>query len=305
MNENKNAKVLGGIAPFGYRWHKGILAVDETEAPVRRLIYELFLKHRRKKTVARILNDLGHRTRKGATFYDITVERLLRDATAKGTWLVNKREVEVEAIVSKDVWERANTILVGTKPAKQSVQLFTGIAYCECGGRMVVPSNTVKYVCIDCRHKIPCDDLETIFHSQLERYVGTESEGLFEHWRYVNLKGKRILVEQICDRIVVGKASIQIDFGYLPEGRLLQSAAEIEISVEGLAPPEKNIVTPTIDRPPLGQKEAAEFLNMSTMTLYRRRKAGKIGYFQDGLHIKYSKETHLLPYLAEREKKKA
>lgn len=120
---------LGGVAPFGYRWEKRTLVPDPDEAPIRRLIFELYLEHGAKKTVARVLNEAGHRTRRGSEFSDTTIDRLLRDPTAKGWRCANRSRgrggdtsattkpesewawIAVEPIVRPEVWERANRML--------------------------------------------------------------------------------------------------------------------------------------------------------------------------------------------------
>ena len=64
----KLGKNLGGQSVFGYKWENNRLVINETEAPVRKLVYELFLKHKRKKTTANELNKMGYRTRAGTLF---------------------------------------------------------------------------------------------------------------------------------------------------------------------------------------------------------------------------------------------
>lgn len=232
----KLGKPLGGAAPFGYRWQDRTLIIDSNEAPVRRLMYELYLRHRRKKTVARLLNEAGHRTRGGGRFTDTTVDRLLRDPIAKGQrranytksfgtkkhWVLKPEDewvfTEVEAIVPAEVWQRCNQILEMQKQqprfsAKKPVQLFAGLAYCHCGAKLYVPSNTPKYVCFTCRNKIPARDLETVYHEQLKnfflspeevmRYVGKADEVLREKQALLeSLIGKQKQLKRDMDKLM-------------------------------------------------------------------------------------------------------
>jgi site-specific DNA recombinase len=186
----KLGKPLGGAAPYGYRWEGKQLVVHPMEAPVRRLTYDLFLQHRRFKTVARLLNEKGYRTRRGMRFTDSTVERFLEDPVAKGkrrmnyTTVVDAKKnwefkpedqwvwVDVEPIISEETWDQVQTVLKQRQAkhrpiARRPVQLFAAITHCACGGKMKVPSNSPKYICQKCHNKIPIADLEAIFATQL------------------------------------------------------------------------------------------------------------------------------------------
>ncbi len=213
-------KPLGGAAPFGYQWKNRELVPDPDEAPIRRRMYELFLEHKRKKTVARLLNDAGFRTRNGSKFTDTTVDRLIRDPSAKGLRRANytksqgdkkhwslKPESEwvltpIEAILPEELWTQCNAILEerksGRKPGRKPVQLFAGIVYCACGQKMYVPSNTPKYVCQKCRNKIPTEDLEAVFHEQLKEFVlsPTDLEGYVAEADHV-ISEKAALLERL------------------------------------------------------------------------------------------------------------
>ena len=190
----KLGKSTGGQAPFGYRWVDNQLELDPEEAPIRKLMMELYLTHKRKNKVARILNERGYRTRRGGKFSETSVNRLLRDPIAKGLrranytkslgkgkqWVSKPQEewvfVPAPAIVSEEVWEEANKILdqfsfTRKKKPRSVSHLFSGHIYCHCGGKMYVPYKMKKYVCHKCRNKMVIIDMEEIFHEQLQEYI--------------------------------------------------------------------------------------------------------------------------------------
>jgi len=194
-------KFTGGMASYGYKIVNAKIEINKEEAPIRALMYDLFLEHRRRSTVAKILNEKGYRTRKDKKWSDMTVTRLLRNSDAKGMRKSNYRGKATEdnptgikpssewiytpcpVIVDEEVWEAVNAILREqeeksnqTKPLNQRVHLFTGFLYCHNDHKMAIQSKTNKYSCPKCKVRIDKDDLEEIFKTRLEQFTISEEE---------------------------------------------------------------------------------------------------------------------------------
>ncbi len=194
-------KFTGGMASYGYKIKDAQLVINEEEAPVRKLIYDLFIEHKRRSTVARTLNERGYRTRNGKNWSDVTVSRLLKNSDAKGirksnykgkstpenpSGLKPKSEwiyTPCPVIISEEKWEACNAILreqesksKQTKPLNQRVHLFTGYLHCHNGHRMGIQTKTNKYSCPKCKVRIDKDDLEEIFKTRLEQFIISEEE---------------------------------------------------------------------------------------------------------------------------------
>ena len=190
----KMGKSLGGQAPYGYTWVNKVLELDTDEAPVRKYMFELFKKHKRKKTVCRILNEEGYRTRKGSHFSTATLTRLLTDTIAKGKrrmyyteslgngkqWKMKPKDQwvfhDVPPIVSDGLFDEVQDIIeeqtrTRKKPRQRFVKPFTGFLYCEdCNEKMVYRTQITKYTCPKCFLKITKDDLENIFLGELKSH---------------------------------------------------------------------------------------------------------------------------------------
>lgn len=193
-------KNLGGTACLGYKWENKQFVVDGKYAPVRKLIYELFLKLRRKNAVATHLNNNGYRTQKGKKFSDTTIMQLLRDPTAKGERRVNyskraadgKKQVlkppsewhifPCPALVPTEVWDECNRILdesliKNKKPGPRPKHLLAGYVECaDCERKMYVFHRTLlpTYRCPGCSNRIPAPDIEEIYRDQLKTFLLTE-----------------------------------------------------------------------------------------------------------------------------------
>lgn len=195
-------KIAGGQVAYGYTIVNGRIEIDENEAPIRKLMYELFLQYRRRKTVAEELNKRGYTTRKGAKWSGTTVKRLLINPDAKGMHVANywdytdgygvlkikpKEEwiiTEIPPIVSEELWDSVNAIMneqqdnnrMHGKPLNQSVHLFTSYLYCHNGHKMSIQSKALSYSCSKCKIKINSKDMESIFHSRLTQFTLSDEE---------------------------------------------------------------------------------------------------------------------------------
>lgn len=197
----KLGKSLGGPMSLGYKWENKQVVIDEAHAPTRKLIYDMFLKLKRKKAVARYLNDNGYRTREGRKFSDTTIKQLIQDPTAKGLrranycmkdpvkkYFVMKPEsewvwVQCPAIVSAETWDECNRILnesllKNKRPGPTVKHLLAGYVHCEqCGKKMYVHHMTKApvYRCAPCGIRIQTQDLEEIYHDQLKAFLLTDT----------------------------------------------------------------------------------------------------------------------------------
>lgn len=94
LSRATNGKWNGGKVPFGYRYDKEAqeFIIDEAEARVVKLMYDLYDKQRSLLAVSKELNDRGYRSRKGAKWSPVTVGNLMRSPFYIGVLRYNYRD---------------------------------------------------------------------------------------------------------------------------------------------------------------------------------------------------------------------
>lgn len=167
-------------------------------------MYDLFIEHQRKKTVADILNAEGHRTKSGAMFSGQTIGRLLADKRVTGV------PGDVDAIIGREVFEKCQAILQGQKSktiSRKPRHVFAGLTFCNCGGKMFVRSSSNKYTCTDCKDKIYISDLDAVFSEQLRSQKNTQLQELARKWPTLSLDDKISVVSIATKRVDIDKTS--------------------------------------------------------------------------------------------------
>lgn len=240
-------KLLNRSVPYGYKVVDKQMVLHPEEALIRRQAYELFAQHRRKQTVATMLNDKGYRTRKGRKWKWTQINDILSDPSAKGVYFFNRQKrvgswksvpkpeaewgrIDCEPIVSVQLWMEVNQILEEQrkswkKPGRLPAQVFSKLIWCACGGKMYARSDSPKYLCRDCNAKIAIADLEEVFRRDLKNRFANGSK-MAAHIVHAeqNLKDKEALIAAHQQAIQKIEAEMQ---------NMLRLSAEGQITPQG------------------------------------------------------------------------
>lgn len=187
--------------------------------------------------MARLLNEAGYRTRNGSAFTDTTVDRLLRDPTAKGM----RRANYTRSTGEKKKWilkiaaylAEADATLAGKNELLLSLESEDGKLRTEreklyrlyqadqlspesFGERDRPLEARLRQIETE-RPRLQGEiDFMKIQHLSSAEIV-SEARDLYSRWGDLAFEEKRRIVETIVDRIVVGKGEINFDLCYLPE----------------------------------------------------------------------------------------
>jgi site-specific DNA recombinase len=203
---------LGGQAPYGYRLNRdtALLEPNETEAPVARLIFDLYTKKRLgARGVANYLSNHGYRSRPGQLWSHVSVLNVLRNPAYVGK--IAFRDVQYDAphaaLIEADVFAKAQRLLrqrgedASTRRSNTTDFLLSGLVVCATCGRRYVGTaahgrNTRYryYTCfsrnrhgrLGCRSDVLRADLldQAVLESLLATYADTEVvSAAIERWR--------------------------------------------------------------------------------------------------------------------------
>jgi len=112
---------LGAPQVFGYVYSDSDFTVNEGEAATVRSIFDLFLAGKSLNAIAKHLNESGAATKKGGSWYPVTVSKIIANGRYAGLaqWDGIEQQGEHPAIISKATYEQAHARLQALRPGVQ------------------------------------------------------------------------------------------------------------------------------------------------------------------------------------------
>ena len=180
----KNGHVLGNDKLYGYDKKDCVLTINEEEAKIVRIIFDLYANHRYgTRKISQELLKMGYTSREGNAFNVLTIRHMLENPKYKGWYCGNKTQnidyrtkkkafldesewvmypdPDIPAIVSEELWDRANALYKERR--NEMMTHSSGASY----------HNRYPY-----STKIICEEHGTTFHRQ----VLTSAKGSKEIW---------------------------------------------------------------------------------------------------------------------------
>jgi site-specific DNA recombinase len=169
----KNGHVLGNDKLYGYDKKDCVLTVNEEEAEIIRIIFDLYGNQRLgTRTISKRLMELGYTSREGNAFNTLTIRHILENPKYKGWYCGNKSQSvdyrtkrnilldesewvtypdpSIPAIVPEELWNRANALYKRRREEMKSHS--SGLSF----------HNRYPY-----STKIYCEEHGTTFHRQV------------------------------------------------------------------------------------------------------------------------------------------
>lgn len=169
----KNGHVLGNDKLYGYDKKDCVLTLNEEEAKIVRIIFDLYANHRYgTRKISQKLLEMGYTSREGNAFNVLTIRHMLENPKYKGWYCGNKTQnldyrtkkkafldesewvmypdPSIPAIVSEELWDRANALYKERR--NEMMSHSSGASY----------HNRYPY-----STKIICEEHGTTFHRQV------------------------------------------------------------------------------------------------------------------------------------------
>ena len=181
----KNGHVLGNDKLYGYDKKDCVLTINEEEAKIVRIIFDLYANHRYgTRKISQKLLEMGYTSREGNAFNVLTIRHMLENPKYKGWYCGNKTQnldyrtkkkafldesewvtypdPSIPAIVSEELWDRANALYKERR--NEMMEHSSGASF----------HNRYPY-----STKIICEEHGTTFHRQ----ILTSKQGSKEVWQ--------------------------------------------------------------------------------------------------------------------------
>jgi len=182
----KMGQFVASLPPYGYKKVPAAqtgkakkLEIDPIEGPIRVLMYDLYLQHRKFMIVAAELNRRGYRNRNGKPFSLHNVRAILLDSSAMGVYYSNRTAhnnptgkteadripIPVPQLIDGEKWERVKSLIESNLPkVRRAIYPYSGLLNCICGPKMYTNSSMnnsksqyrypPRYSCRQCGNRI-------------------------------------------------------------------------------------------------------------------------------------------------------